>query len=205
MGFSMKINLGSTKPANKYKTLPSGIYEVRCSKLDTFNETRVKFHLHVINNEQTEYNDMPISTSLKIPTSLNDSVIFYWRAAAESFGYSQEEIALRDEWVEDDFVDNNAFVEYQAPTGDGTYPKVSWLVPSAVPLARAKHRRRQQYEEKSQEKRVQKAKSEIQSKAPPPKIEIPPDPFKEEKKDTNSFKFDPNAGDKGSGGSTHVF
>ena len=132
MNLSLKGKYAAGQPARK---LVSGIYKGVIGKVEGRNEgTRALFVIEVIDDK--EMAGLTAVSSMRIATSKDDKVLHYWRAAAESCGYSHEEINEINNWNDKHFKGRTCWFEYKA--GDkknDVYPEVIWLVPSAVKLA----------------------------------------------------------------------
>lgn len=140
MSFKMSINLGNTQaggqPSETTRKLASGVYKGKIGKVEGKNaNTRAMFVIEVI--DDAEMSGLTAVTSMKIPTSRTDGVLYYWRALAESCGYSDEEISGVDAWEDHHFSGKECFFEYQEGDKDkGIYSKVTWLIPSVFEFAK---------------------------------------------------------------------
>jgi len=137
MSFEMKFSLAKSYPAGQpAKKLVSGIYKGRIGKVEGKNEgTRAMFVIEV--TEDPLMAGLTAVTSMRIPTSSDDKVLYYWRALAESCGYSREEIEKIESWNDKHFLGRECYFEYTEPNKrTQTYAEVKWLVPSLVEIAR---------------------------------------------------------------------
>jgi len=130
MSFSMNLNLGEIKAAgsSSQKTeLDDGHYKMKIDRLDVKNG-RVLFILKVTDGD---YAGCSCITSLKIAESITDGVIYYWRAAAESVGWTSDQISGISEWTGDHFLNRIAHVRYTKGDRDkGIYDRVELLPPA---------------------------------------------------------------------------
>lgn len=132
MSFEMKISLKNTyaggQPARKLK---SGIYKATIGDCKGRDEgQRAMFVLEII--DDPEMTGLTAVTSMRVPTSSEDKVLHYWRAAAESCGYSWEAINEVTVWTDTHFKGKECFIEYKA--GDKKkeiYSEITWLTPSS--------------------------------------------------------------------------
>jgi hypothetical protein len=126
----MNLNLGEIKAAGRssQKTeLDDGHYKMNIDRLDVKNG-RVLFILKVTDGD---YAGCSCITSLKIAESITDGVIYYWRAAAESVGWTSDQISGISEWTGDHFLNRIAHVRFTKGDRDkGIYDRVELLPPA---------------------------------------------------------------------------
>jgi hypothetical protein len=161
MAFKMSINMGSVQAGGQVKRpLESGCYIGKIGKVEGRNGgTRAMF---VVEITEGEFSGHSVATSMKVPTSRTDGVLYYWRALAESCGYSNDEIAEVNGWEEHHFVDRQVYFEYLTKDDNGGYDKVSWIVPSNFEWHKASFvKPKSEVEEKSEVKEKVVEKIEV--------------------------------------------
>ncbi len=137
MSFKMSFSLNNIEAGgqpSKRLSLESGVYKVKITKIESKNNnSRAMFIAEVTDGE---FAGSTAITSMKIPTSRTDGVIYYWRALAESCGYSDNEISQIPAWEEDHFQDKSAFLKFKkGDESKGIYSKVTWLTPDNYHVA----------------------------------------------------------------------
>ena len=172
MSFKMSINLGNTQAGGQpQRTLKSGVYKGKIGKVEGRNGgTRAMFVIEVTEGDMS---GLTAVTSMKIPTSRTDGVLYYWRALAESCGYTQSEIAEVDAWEDHHFMDRECYFEFQQGDKDaGIYEKVTWLLPSVFNLAKERFESKlAKVESKNNKPEVKEGEKSVQ------KIEVGDNPF----------------------------
>ena len=144
----MKLSLsGKYAGGQPARRLVSGIYRGRIGKVEGRNEgTRAMFVIEVI--DDPEMSGLTAVSSMRIATDPQDKVLHYWRAVAESCGYSKEEIEGTVSWSDKHFLHKECWFEYKE--GDkrkDKFPEVIWLIPSVVEYARKRFEVRKEAEE----------------------------------------------------------
>lgn len=111
--------------------IPEGFYEVKI--LDTYinkdkNANRVIFKIEVAKGP---YAGTVRTDGLGIPNGKDDKVRYYWRARAESAGYTTEQLDSGAVTLKPSiFKDRSAFIKYVPPGEDSEYQTIVWLAPA---------------------------------------------------------------------------
>lgn len=90
--WAIEVNLSGISAASGKKThLPGGFYTMKVERMYTRdqNPKRVVIRLSVVGGE---YAGVVRHTGINKPTSADDNVLYYWRALAESAGYSPAQL-----------------------------------------------------------------------------------------------------------------
>ena len=140
MSFEINFSLKDKYPANQPNTkLLSGIYKGTIGDCIIKDEgKRILFVIEVI--EDPDMTGLTAVSSLRIPTSEEDKVLFYWRALAESCNYSPEEINDIEKWNKGHFQGRTCHFEFiQGDKAKRIYPEVTWLTPRSYRILKKRH------------------------------------------------------------------
>ena len=138
MSFKMSFSLNNIEAGGqprKEVALESGVYKGKITKVEAKNGgSRAMFMMEV--TDEGDFKGSVAFTSMKVPTSRTDGVIYYWRALAESCGYSDGDIAQIPAWEDDHFLEKDCFFKFKkGDESKGIYSKVTWLTPNNYGVA----------------------------------------------------------------------
>ncbi len=129
--WSMKINLKGVNAAGSIgtkKILENGHYIMTVT--DTVYQShngQVRFNLVVA---EGEYAGCKAAKWMRIAKDLGDSIIYYWKAAARSCGYSEEECDTIEAWSSNHFANRRAYIRYtKGDKEKNIFPNVEFLTP----------------------------------------------------------------------------
>lgn len=118
--------------------IPDGFYEVKINDVyvnKERNANRVIFRFEIAKGP---YAGVSKTDGLGMPQGKDDKVRYYWRARAESAGYTAEQLDQGSVSMKPSrFIGKTAFIRYTAPKEDGEYANYIWLAPNEWERQRA--------------------------------------------------------------------
>ena len=140
MSFSMNVNLAEVAPAGQVqKSLPTGLYPCRITKCFGKNKNGKNTAVFILEVTDGDCKGITSVTSLLVAQSKEDGSVYFWRALAESCGYTQDEIIEVSSWEDYHFLDKECQIRYTAGNKEeGIWSKTSFLSSESYEIALAK-------------------------------------------------------------------
>mgnify|MGYP003645712185 CR=1 FL=1 len=134
-----QINLGNVNAAagGKQGSLPSGFYKVAIETVEAVQAStgRWQIKFRTIVNDRG-WSGIPRTFRINVPTSPDDKVLAYWRAAYESIGWTDAQFAGVTGVQMGHFIGKSAFIDYKSKDETGSeYDDCNFTTPAAYAAA----------------------------------------------------------------------